>query len=517
MKILSPAEMRDLDQAAIEELGIPDAVLMENAASAVLNVLLKEIDPFLQKQGGVVICGTGNNGGDGLALARKIHSLNLPLSVLIFGSLERFSTVSEQNLKILKNLPLPLLVNPDMDQAEKLIGQAGYLIDALFGTGLNRPVEGISRNIIRFINKSGKPVLSVDIPSGVQGGNGEISGEAVTAKACITFGNPKWGNVLYPGFARQGKLYCSHISFPPEYYNCKTYTKEINLPPPLPERDPEGYKHSFGKILLIGGGSNYFGAPALAANAIFRSGAGFVTAAIPDYMAVPFSSLCTEAVLEPLESTGAGSIHPSNLQKILELAKSHDAVILGPGITRNPQTRELIKELIPRIPAPLLIDADALSVLAEDPALASKRREATILTPHKGEQRALLAKLSDNSTIENSYNAITVYKGPHSRICFHGGEEYINMTGNSGMGTAGSGDVLTGIIMGLIKQLGTGNAVRTGVLLHGLAGDLAAEELGAESLVASDLIRFLPDAIKFYRKNHEQLTESCYNTIQTIP
>ena len=375
--------MRELDRAAIEELGIPDAVLMENAASAALNVLLKDIDPVLQKQGGVVICGTGNNGGDGLALARKIHSLNLSVSVLVFGSLERVSSVSEQNLKILRKLSLPLLINPDMDQTEKRIGQAGYLIDALFGTGLNRPVEGLRRNIIRCINQSGKPVLSIDIPSGVRGENGEISGEAVTAKACISFGNPKWGNVLYPGFTRQGKLYCSHISFPPEYYNSKSYIREINLPPPLPKRDPEGYKHSFGKILLIGGGANYFGAPALAANAVLRSGAGFVTAAIPDFMAVPFSSLCTEAVLEPLESTGAGSIHPSNFQKILDLAANHDAVILGPGITKDPQTRELIQQLIPRIPVPLLIDADALSALAEDPALSSERREATILTPHR--------------------------------------------------------------------------------------------------------------------------------------
>lgn len=513
MKLLTPAEMRELDKSAIEDLEIPESVLMENAASAALSVLSTQFKPEYKK--GLILCGTGNNGGDGLALARKIHSLNWDVEVLLFGSLEKLSPPSKKNYNTAKSMSLPLYENSDRSYWSDCINSSGYIVDALLGTGLNRPVRGILSELIQAVNAAGKPVLALDIPSGVQGETGMIEGNAVKADACVTFGNPKKGNILYPGFSRQGKIFCSHISFPPGYYNNSKYRSELNLPPALPERNQEGYKNSFGKILIIGGGKNYFGAAALAAKAVFRSGGGYVTAAIPSSLGSSFSALCPEAVLEALSCTEDNSIHPENLEKLLKTAEKHDAVILGPGISRNPQTMDLVRQLIPAIKKPLLIDADGLHALAGHPELTASRKEATILTPHKGEQQTLLADIQ-NTTIEKAYNAICVYKGPHSAIRTSDGREYINLTGNSGLGTAGSGDVLTGIIMGLIKSVPTEDAVRTGVLLHGLSAEQACISLCEDSLTASDIIEFLPQAFRFYRKNHSILCKTAYNTIKRL-
>ena len=382
MKILSPAEMRDLDKKAIEQLGIPEAVLMENAAAAALFVLDKQFNT--EKTNGLILCGTGNNGGDGMALARKIHSLGRPVKVLLFGSPDKLSAVSLINLKILRHLKVPLFTEPDTQCWQESLTKAGYIVDALLGTGLNRPVKGRILDLINSVNNAGKPVLAVDIPSGIHGDSGRIAGEAVHADATVTFGNPKKGNICYPGFSRQGKLYCSHISFPPAYYDSRLYKCEINLPPSLPGRDPQGYKNSFGKILLIGGGQAYFGAPALAAGALFRSGAGYVTAALPRPQVATFSTLCPEAVLHPLKTTEEDSIHPSCREELLELASRHDGAILGPGITRNRETRDLIRQLIRDIDVPLLVDADGLSALAGHPELTRDRKAPLILTPPPG-------------------------------------------------------------------------------------------------------------------------------------
>ncbi|OQY33266.1 MAG: hypothetical protein B6241_08325 [Spirochaetaceae bacterium 4572_59] len=513
MKLLTPAEMRELDKSAIENLGIPESVLMENAASAALSVL--SIQFKAEERKGLILCGTGNNGGDGLALARKIHSLNWDVEVLLFGSVEKLSPPSKNNYNTLKRISLTLHENPDKSYWSDCINSSGYIVDALLGTGLNRPVRGILSELIQAVNAAGKAVLSLDIPSGVQGETGQIEGNAVKADACVSFGNPKRGNILYPGFSKQGKIFCSHLSFPPEYYNHHKYRSELNLPPPLPERDQEGYKNSFGKILIIGGGKNYFGAVALAANAVFRGGGGYVTAAIPSSLSSSFSALCPEAVLEALSCTGDNSIHPENFEKLLKITENHDGVILGPGISRNPQTMDLVRQLIPAIRVPLLIDADGLHALAGHPELTASRKETTILTPHKGEQEVLLSDIK-SATIENAYNAICVYKGPHSAIRTADGREYINLTGNSGLASAGSGDVLTGIIMGLIKSMPAEDAVRTGVLLHGLSAEQACIRLCEDSLNATDIIEYLPQAIRFYRKNHSILCKNAYNTINRL-
>ncbi len=514
MKILTPAEMRDLDISAVENLGIPEIVLMENASSAALHVLSQHFLSLNEK--GLIICGSGNNGGDGFALARKLYSLSLPVTVLFYGSREKLSSASLQNLICLEKIGISFYSDPEGDLLRKQLEETDYIVDALFGTGLNRPVQGKYAQVIRMINNSGKKILSLDIPSGVNGVNGKIENHAVRANATVTFGNPKKGNLLYPGYAQNGQLFCSRISFPPEYYENSLYQSEVNLPPPLPHRNPEGYKNSFGKVLLIGGGGSYFGAPALAAQAIFRSGGGFVTAVLPEELVSSFSILCPEAVVSPQKSDENNCLTQKSASEILELSTQHTSVIIGPGITRTSGVTSLLEQLIPEIPVPLILDADGLHALAGKPELTRNRRSSTILTPHKGEQRALSGDGKIEEPLENYYNAITVYKGPHSAIKMPDGREYINLTGNSALGTAGSGDALTGIIAGLISALGAEDAVRTGVLIHGLTAEIASREIPEDSFTASEILNYLPKAIDFYRKNHSSLSKTCYNTIYTL-
>ncbi len=515
MKILTPAEMRDLDLSASEKLGIPEGILMENAASASMAVLMKQIQP--SGKNGLIICGSGNNGGDGFALARKLFSLKFPFTVILFGDSGKFTPVTLTNYHSLKKIQIPLMENPQIKEFSQILDKADYLVDALLGTGLNRPVSGLYAQIIQLINERSLPVLSLDIPSGINGSTGAIEGKAVRASATVTFGSPKRGNLLYPGYEENGTLFCSRISFPPSLYDSRALTSEVNLPPPLPPRNQEGYKNSFGKILIIGGGKTYFGAPALAAQAVFRSGGGFVTAALPEQLGSSFSRLCPEAVLAPMKSDEHHGFSEANGEELLELSSRHTAVILGPGITRSIQVQNLLEKLIPAIPVPVIIDADALHALAGHPEWTRNRKAATVLTPHAGEQRVLRRDLPSGETIEKAFQAITVYKGPHSAIKTPDGREFLNMTGNSALGTAGSGDVLTGIIAGLTATLGMEDAVKAAVLLHGLTAQLAEEEIPQDSFTASDIIRYLPRALGFYRKNHSSLSESCYNTIYTLP
>jgi NAD(P)H-hydrate epimerase len=327
---------------------------------------------------------------------------------------------------------------------------------------------------------------------------------------------PKPGNLISPGFVYNGKLSCSRISFPPEIYESDEFRTELNLPGPLAERDPLGYKSSFGRVMIIGGGRCYYGAPALAASAAYRSGAGYLSAAVPSSHASVFSGHCPEAVLLPLRENGRGAVARSNRELILDALSRQDCVLLGPGLSDDPETRELIRELIPLISLPLVIDADALGALAGHPELTRQREALTVITPHRGEQRRLLAGMTGETPLEELYNAVCVYKGPRSRIAFPDGRQFINPSGSAALGTAGSGDVLAGMISGMIPwENSPEDAVRKAVLLHGLTGQSFS---GAEeSLCAGDLIRELPSLFRRYREEYDQLSSNCFGILEMIP
>ena len=362
-----------------------------------------------------------------------------------------------------------------------------------------------------MINKSGKIVFSLDIPSGVNADTGGIMGTAVEADCTVTFGLPKIGNMLYPGYDLCGKLYVTHISFPPALYDHDAIKVETNEPPGLPLRDSAGHKGDFGEALFIAGASSYFGAPYFAALSFMKAGGGYARLAAPRSMTPFIANKGSEIVFIPQEETEEGSIAYKNSDALLGLSDKMDVVILGPGISLAEETRKLAQVLAKRIEKPLIIDGDGITALCEDLEIIKGRREATILTPHMGEMSRITGKTVEE--IENTkiaiiqetakeLGAIIVLKGAHSVIGYPDGRVFINLTGNSGMATAGSGDVLTGTIAAMYGLgLSIEDAARKGVFIHGFSGDLAACEKGEDGMTAQDILDYLPLAVKRDRED----------------
>lgn len=558
MKIGTAGEVRRLDEAMILDYGVDEALLMENAAAAARDVVQRRWG--IAGRNILVVCGTGNNGGDGFALARLLYARGAGVRVLIAGDPGRISGAGESNYRVLQRLPLEISVL-DAAPVPSLLNRMDFeefdlIVDAVFGTGLSRNIEGRMAAVVNRINRAGAAgvgVLSLDIPSGIDADSGGILGTAVRAGATVSFGVPKRGNLLYPGFAFGGRLYLSEISFPPEITGDESIRVSVNIPPPLVFRDPAGHKGSFGKVLIIGGSANYRGAPALAAAGALRSGAGYVRAGIPSALAPGVFGMVPEAVLLPQEGDALGAEHA---QALLEQAALSHAVVLGPGLSGAPESVRLARELIREVTVPLVVDGDALGALAGREELTRERTErgaVTVITPHPGEMARLLG--SSVSEVEarrietaleaaERYRAVVVLKGAHTVITGGefgggsrggplrssgeaggkgsgtagdafggggsgrpgegiggelGGRAWINLSGNSGLGTAGSGDVLAGVLGALAAAGMSGaDAARSGVFLHGLAGDLTAEEMGEAGMTAGDIPARLPRALRLY-------------------
>ncbi len=502
MKVSNVSEMRELDRTAIEKFGIRDEILMENAGLAAYRVLAEACG--IQNKTFVIFCGAGNNGGDGFVIARKIHSDGGIAKVFILGDPERFRGAARLNFDILSGLPLDVrqIESPASVKADVLHCDA--IVDAIFGTGLARDVGGRYREVIELINSAGKTVLSVDIPSGIHGDTGQIMGVAVKADHTVTFGLPKIGNLLFPGYEQGGELHVTHISFPPSMY--ESLGTEINIPPKLPPRNPNGHKGSFGQALFIAGASGYYGAPYFAALAFLKAGGGYSRLAAPESVTPFVANKGSEIVMIPQKETDSGSISLENRDALLELSQKADMVIIGPGLSLDKETQQLVRELAAGIDKPLLIDGDGITALCHDLDIIRSRKAATILTPHMGEMSRITKKsVSETDACKvdilrdtaRELNAMMVLKGAHSLIGYPDGKIFINMTGNSGMASAGSGDVLTGTIAAMSGLgLSLPDALRKGVFVHGLSGDMAAEDKGEDGLVAQDILDCLPLAMK---------------------
>ncbi|MEA3441431.1 MAG: NAD(P)H-hydrate dehydratase [Chloroflexota bacterium] len=508
MKVSTVNQMRALDKKAIEKFGIPDSLLMENAGLAAFYVLLNEFG--IKGKRFLVFAGVGNNGGDGCVLARKIHSNGGLVKVFILGDPANFKGSSKINYDILSRIPIEVQRVETLEKIRTEVGHYDLIVDAIFGTGLSRDVGGVYSEVIQWINASGKPVLSIDIPSGVHGDTGQVMSEAVKADYTVTFGLPKIGSMLYPGYKLGGKLYLSHISFPPAIYAADSLKIAINSPAVLPARVINGHKGDFGEALFIAGASSYYGAPYFAALSFLKAGGGYSRLAAPASMTPFIANKGSEIVLVPQDETSSGSISLENKRALLELAAQMDMVVLGPGLSLEPETQQLARELAVEIDKPLLIDGDGITALCADLQILRDRPAPTILTPHLGEMARIsrlsveeieLHKIEILQRMTADLNAIIVLKGAHSLIGYPDQRVFINMSGNSGMATAGSGDVLTGTIaaaFGLGLPLEA--AVRQGVFIHGLSGDLAAQELGEDGITASDILDYLPFAMKTSRE-----------------
>jgi NAD(P)H-hydrate epimerase len=514
MKVSSVQEMRSLDRDATEQYGIPETILMENAGEAAYAVIAGDVGDVCDKKF-VVFCGVGNNGGDGLVVARKILSDGGTVKVFIIGDPAKFGGAAKINFEMAARLPFEILTinSPDAIRAPALraeVAHADAVIDAIFGTGLTREVSGLYGDAIRLINEKARLVFSLDIPSGIDGDRGTVLGEAVRADATITFGLPKRGNLLYPGCEYGGELYVAHISFPPALQDRDDLKVAINSPLPLPPRSREGHKGDFGKVLFIAGAASYIGAPYFAAYSFLKAGGGYARLATPASIATQIAAKGSEIVLIPQKETKAGSIAKNNKAALLSLASEMDFVVLGPGLSLDEETQTLVRELTAKIERPLLIDGDGLTAISADLKVLKKRKFATILTPHTGEMTRLTKKnvaeigrdkIDILQKTAGKLNALIVLKGAHSLIGYPDGRVFINLSGNPGMAKAGTGDVLTGAIAAMNGLgLDVPDAVCMGVFLHGFAGDLAAEEMGEDGISAQNILEFLPAAVKKLRE-----------------
>jgi len=524
MKIARVEQMRSMDRFAIEKLKIPEEILMENAGLAAAFVLNREIG--IRRKKFVVLCGGGNNGGDGFVVARKILADGGAAKIFVLGDPAKYKGAAKTNYAIISGLPVEMEPVGAVDDMIRDILHCDGVIDGLFGTGLDREVEGLYADVIDFVNESGKPVLSLDIPSGINGDTGEVMGIAVKADFTVTFGVPKIGNLLYPGYEMCGRLFVCHISFPPDLYDRETLQIQVNDFVPLPARNPDGHKGSMGEALVIAGAASYFGAPYFSALSFLKAGGGYARLALPAAMAPFIAQKGSEIVLVPQKETADGSIALDNRRFLLDLAAKMDCIVTGPGLSLNNETQQLVRELISKIEKPVLIDGDGITAIAGHLDLIRKRKGETILTPHLGEMSRITGK--DVNAIRRSridilqetakdLGAFVVLKGAHSLIGSPEGRVYVNLSGNSGMATAGCGDVLTGTIAAMCGLgLGTEEAVRKGVFLHGLAGDLAAEDMGEDGMTAQDILDYLPLALKTDREGPDAALRDIYEGPEVI-
>ncbi len=524
MKITNVDQMRALDQRAIEHYRIPDNILMENAGGAVYTVIQGEFGVVGKRF--AVFCGSGNNGGDGFVVARKLHSNGGLVKVFFLGEREKLKGAARFNLDIMDALPVEMEVLKNLDQALESISGCDAIVDALLGTGLMRNVGGKYRDVLLHINLSGKTVFSVDIPSGISGDTGQVMGCAVKADYTVTFGLPKLGNLLYPGFDYCGKLFVTHISFPPALYNDPEIKVETNDPVQIPERDPDSHKGDYGKTLFIAGSSNYLGAPYFSALSFLKAGGGLSYLASPRSITNFLATKGSEIVFVPQEETDTGSISLKAAESILDFSQGADLVVMGPGLSLNSETKELARELAKSIQKPLIIDGDGITAISEDTEILKKRTGPTLLTPHPGEMSRIIGKNADEikqdrisvlSGACRELNSTIILKGAHTLIGFPGGPIFINTSGNPGMATAGSGDVLVGTIaamcgMGLPLEQG----IRMGVFVHGFSGDLSAREIGGDGVTAQDIMEYLPEALLECRINFQEIAEDAYHTISTV-
>jgi len=524
MKVAKVEEMKDLDRRATEEFGIAQDLLMENAGQAVYFVMLQELGVKDKKF--VVFCGGGNNGGDGLVVARKIHSNGGEVKVFLLDDEAKFKGAAKRNFEIVSRMPIEMSGISSIDSVVPELFDCDAVVDAIFGTGLVRKVSGIHKDLIQLINESQSTVFSVDIPSGINGNTGEVMGVAVEADYTVAFGLPKLGNMLYPGYQHCGKLYVSHISFPPALYDSESMKVAISSPAELPERAKDTYKGNYGKALFIAGSSSYFGAPYFSALSFLKSGGGLSYLATPRSVSPFIASKGSEIVFVPQKETASGSIALENKDELLEFSQTVDMVILGPGLSLARETQELVRKLTANIDKPLLIDGDGITAIAGDLGRIEKREAPTIVTPHLGEM-SRIAKMEISEVSKNridvlqrmtkELNAIIVLKGAHSLIGYPDGTVFINVSGNSGMATAGSGDVLTGTIAAMYGLgLPLEDAVKTGVFIHGFSGDVAGVDKGEDGMTAQDIMDCLPETVKLYRDNFSEICQNLYETIFVV-
>jgi len=514
--------MRECDRRASEDYGLSDDILMENAGQALYEVLKSEYG--LAGRRFVVLCGGGNNGGDGLVVARKLNSAGCDVRVCLLVDAASLRGAPARNLDAAARAGIAV---QRLDSAAELVlaGQCDVVVDALIGTGLSRSPEGLVADVIEQLNASCLPVVAADIPSGVSGDTGATPGAAVRAACTVAFGLPKRGNLLPPGRELGGKLFVSHISFPPALYST-VGDVETNRLVALPPRRMESHKRDYGDVLFLAGARTYLGAPLFAVRSFLKAGGGYARLAAPESVAAVLGAHAGEAVMVPLRETESGSAALANLDELCELAAKVDLLVVGPGVSLDEQSQELVRGLVSRVSRPVLIDGDGITAVAARPQVLSGRKAPALLTPHAGELARLpgiaLADVARDRVgvvqrAARELGAIVLLKGASTLVCGPDGLVSLNLSGNPGMATAGCGDVLCGIIAALFGMgLELRAAAEVGAFVHGMAGDMAAERLGQDGLTATDVLEQTPMAIRGYRERFHDLKRNHYGRLNVI-
>lgn len=510
MKITTAAEMREIDRATTERFGVPSLTLMENAGTAVAQFILEN---FASAERIAVVCGKGNNGGDGLVVARKLHRAERVVEVLLLASP---AELRGDAAAMFEQLPMqPIVVQSVQElQAEsaRSLGNCNLLVDAVLGTGFKPPVQGLYADAIAAMNGGGKPIVAVDVPSGADSDAMTLqSGEGIArADAIVTFTAPRPVHVF--GQLTRGPVIVASIGSPDAAVESKLkleVTTARDLAALLAPRPRDSNKGMYGHVLILGGSLGKSGAAAMAGMATLRAGAGLVTVATAKSALPNVAGFAAELMTEALAETDTGGIGIASMKsgKLQQLASTMTVVAIGPGIGRHPETVEFVHEAVRMLKAPLVIDADGLNAFDGNTELLDGSKRALILTPHPGEMARLAGvstkavqvdRLNMARTFAREHRLVLVLKGNLTIIALPDGTAWVNPTGNPGMATGGTGDILTGMTAGILAQM-PNDAARAAVAaayLHGLAGNVAAESMGEHSLVATDLLTGLPEAFR---------------------
>lgn len=501
MKLFTAADSRELDRITIEEHGVPSLTLMENAATA-LSDKCEDIALFKRA---AIFCGSGNNGGDGIAAARILHDRGFEVRTFFVGNREKLTSDSKAMMEKLNACGMKLEEFKNSEEQLDFIKNSGVIVDALLGTGLNNTVKGKYAEVIELINAQEIPTVSADIPSGISADTGNILGISVNADATVTFGYPKIGQFIEPGCVKVGDLTIADIGILENediFSACKSFAftpKKASVS--LPKRNPLSHKGDYGKIVIFGGSVGYTGAPYLSAEAAVKSGAGLVFLGVPSDIYAIEAVKCTEAMPFPLSSINGKIDGTAN--SVLDAAavklNGCTACLAGPGLGRSPQVNEFIEFLLATSNIPLILDADGINAIAGNIDILDRAACPVILTPHEGEFARLGCNLEQDRIgaarkFAMKHNCILVLKGHRSITAFPDGICWVNTCGNPGMAKGGSGDVLAGVIAALCGQMPLENAIPYAVWLHSRAGDLAAAKYGEYSMTPSDIISMLPEA-----------------------
>ncbi len=507
LPVFTAAEMRAVDARAIADLGIPGPRLMEGAGAGAAGVVAREFSPIRGKRV-LVLCGKGNNGGDGFVVARRLKAQGARVRVLLIG---RRSDVKGDAALALRRWrgPTEEVVAPSrLRTIDRDLADVSVVVDALLGTGLTGPAHGPVADVIDAVNAAGRPVVSLDLPSGLGSDQGALLGPAIEATLTATFAGYKRSLLLYPAAGHAGRVSVVDIGIPPAELERGITTfllEERDVRGHFPPRRPDAHKGSFGHVLVVAGSVGKTGAAALAGRAALRSGVGLCTIATAASQQPIVAALGMEAMTEPLAETPGRTLSLAARARILELAERTDAVALGPGLSLDPETQELIRGLVVEVAQPMVVDADALTALAGHLDLLDRAAGPRALTPHPGEMARMLGvsiaavqsdRLETVRTFCVEHRVALALKGAGTVIGSADGRVFINPTGNPGMASGGAGDVLTGMVGAfLARGLDGLAALQAGCFLHGLAGDLGCAAKGEEGLIAGDIIEALPAAM----------------------